>query len=138
MLTTLVQHGPARLDDLYSREPWRRADVSLRIDEADALLRVFLDGGIDNHGDGPAVRQHLTLDTLAEARLIERGPTADTLARSVTYSLLLMDELPDPQPPRDPPRRRSCGWARKCQWVGHPVGLARTAGKPAGRFRRYR
>lgn len=71
------------------RTPYRAEDAPIRIDEADALLRVFLDGGIGNFGDGPTVRRLHTLDT---ARLVDRGPTIDALTPGVAYSLRLVDE----------------------------------------------
>ncbi|MFE2864919.1 hypothetical protein [Embleya sp. NPDC059259] len=91
-------HSPTQLADLHARETRRTEEVPMRVDEADALLRVLLDGGIDD-GTGPTVRQHHTLDTLAETRLIHRGPTAETIAPGVAYSLRLMAELPEPTPP---------------------------------------
>ncbi|MFE2870953.1 hypothetical protein [Embleya sp. NPDC059259] len=60
----------------------------MRVDEADALLRVLPDGGIDD--TGPTVRRHHALDTFTETWLIHRGPTTDTIAPSVAYSLRLM------------------------------------------------
>ncbi|MEX2985584.1 hypothetical protein [Streptomyces sp. C36] len=56
--------------------------------EAEVLLRVWVDGGIDT---GDAV-QRQALDALVGAHMVNRGDIVDQLHDNVAYSLRMLDE----------------------------------------------
>ncbi|MFB7254870.1 hypothetical protein [Streptomyces nojiriensis] len=64
--------------------------------EAEVLLRVWVDGGIDP-GDAA---QRQALEDLAAAAMVNRGDIIDVLPDHVAYSLLMLSE---PSPPTDTP-----------------------------------
>ncbi|MCX4632690.1 hypothetical protein [Streptomyces sp. NBC_01443] len=72
---------------MYERGPMQPA-------EAEVLLRVWVDGGIDPHD---AAQRH-ALEDLAAAEMVNPGGIIDRFHDNVLYSLL---GLPAPSPPTD-------------------------------------
>ncbi|GHH54755.1 hypothetical protein [Streptomyces candidus] len=64
--------------------------------EAEALLRVWVDGGIDTAD----AAQRQALEDLAAADMVTRGDLIDVLPDNVVYSLRMLSE---PSPPTDTP-----------------------------------